>query len=122
MSITGDISLTSETITMAHKSFKLKFVREVGKQALQDVGKIVDYPQPASRASLYKTMISSHVVLANANTICGRDDGTWMLAAYDNNKLSLAFFSGTSEPDLDYKVVEVSHTLCGTYAYVTAGR
>jgi hypothetical protein len=122
MSITGDISLTSEAITMVHKSFKLKLVREIGKQALQDVGRIVDHPETPSRASLYKTMISSHAVLASGNTICGPDDGTWMLAVYDNNKLSLAFFSGTSEPNLDYKVVAVNHTLCGTYGYVAEGR
>ena len=123
LSITGDVVLTSDKLILAHKTFPLTSVREIGKEQLASVARIVDLSQPASSAQLFKTLIPRHSLLINSNTMCGPDnDATWMLAVYDHGSLSLAFFSDVAEPKLDYKVVEASQSLCGTYTYTAAQR
>jgi hypothetical protein len=120
MSITGNITFASNKMTIREKVFPLKLVREIDSQHLEDVGKIVDRPQPPSSARLYKTAISKHASLVNGNTICGPGaDARWVLVVSGSRELSLAFFSGDSEPNLDIQSVESDNNLCGTYAYVS---
>ena len=128
VSITGNILLTSQAITISHKQFPIEFVREIDKQDLNNNDKLFEpfmrytFMKPLA-ARLYKTLISRNVKFLNGNTICGPNaDATWMLAAFAKDNLSLAFFSSTDEPNLDYKVVEVSHDLCGTFTYVDPKR
>jgi len=122
-SITGDITLTSDKLILAHTTFPLTFVRDVKKEKLEDAGKIVDLSGSPSSARLFKTLVSRHSILLNSNTICGPDaDATWMLAVYNRGTLSLTFFSGAKEPNLDYKAAEASPYICGTYMYVSPGR
>jgi hypothetical protein len=121
-SITGNIVLTSDKITISHKSFSLMLVRDVDTQHLEDVGKILDRLRPPSSARLYGTLISGRSSFLNGNTICGQKaDARWILAVSEKDELSLAFFSGSREPNLDYKVVNVGDYLCGTFAYVAPG-
>ena len=123
VSITGNIVVTPQAITISHKEFPLEFVRQVDKQHFKDVARIIEpfmqhmFMQPLS-ARLYKTLISRDVQLLNGNTMCGPNAAKWMLAAYSEDHLSLAFFSSAEEPNLDYKVVETSHDLCGTFTYI----
>jgi hypothetical protein len=123
ISITGDIVFSSETIKTSRRSFKLKFARDIDKPHLYDVAKIFDLGGPPSSARLYRTFISRRAVLANGNTICGPDkDGTWILETHNADYLTMAVFTGDSEPSLEYKIVEVGHNLCGSYGYVTADK
>jgi len=120
MAITGDVILASDKITFGKKTFALILVRQIEKQNLDDAAKVVDSGQTPSSARLYKTLIFRHASFVNGTTICGGDeDGRWMLAVFSKGQLSLAFFSGEGEPNLDPKRVEVSHDLCGTYSYVS---
>ncbi len=119
VSITGNVAFTSNKLTILHKDFPLTLVREIDRQHLAEVGKIVDYLRPPSSARLYRTLISRRSILVNGNTICGPNaDAKWILAVADKNELSLAFFSSDSEPKLDYGTVSTGHDLCGTYSYV----
>jgi hypothetical protein len=123
LSITGDVTLTPHKIVMSHKEFPLTPAREIDKQRLYDVGQILDYGQAPPSARLYKTRISGRSHLVNGNTICGpNEDARWVLVVESNDNLSLAFFSGESEPNLDYHVVRVSYYLCGTYSYIPPGK
>jgi hypothetical protein len=118
MSITGDIVLRPHKITMVGKSFRISLVREISGRRLRDIAKIVDSPRLPSSARLYRTVISRRSRLVNGNTICGPDeDAKWMLTATHGDDLSLAFFSGEAEPNLDYRAVEVGHYLCATFGY-----
>jgi hypothetical protein len=124
MAITGDVGLTSSTITIKNTDYPLKLVREVAANDLADTGKIVNEEHP-SAARLYNSFISKTAVLLNGNTICGPDeDATWTLAVYTTGDkgldtgLSLAFFTGSAEPSLNYQTVSTGHDLCATFAYV----
>ena len=118
--ITGNVTLTSKVIIMSHKEFLLTLVREIDKQHLYDVGQILDFGQAPPSARLYKTLISGKSRLVNGNTICApNEDARWLLVAESTDYLSLAFFSGESEPNIDYNVVRVSDYLCGTYSYIS---
>jgi hypothetical protein len=119
-SITGDVKLSSDYISFAHKTFKIHPVRQIPQADLANMGKIVDEGQTPSSAWLYQTMIPKTTVLLNRNDICGPQDAKWILAVYGKNDLSLAFFAGDHEPNLDYKSVQASHDLCGTYGYLAA--
>jgi hypothetical protein len=46
------------------------------------------------------------------------EDARWVLVVESGDSLSLAFFSGESEPNVDYHVVNASHYLWGTYSYI----
>ena len=120
MAITGNVTLASNTIIMSHKQFAITLVREIDKRQLYDVGQILDFGQAVPSARLYKTLVTGMSRLMNGNTICGpNEDARWMLVAETPGYLTLAFFSGEREPNLDYNVVRVSHYLCGTYSYIS---
>jgi hypothetical protein len=117
MSITGDITITPTSISFAHKTFKIRLVREIDKAHLDDAGRIADAGDSPPSARLYRIQIPRTTILLNENTMCGPNDAKWMLAVYEKKAISLAFFSGETEPNLDYQSVAVSHDLCGTYGY-----
>ena len=118
MSITGDIAITPESISFAHKTFRIRFVREIDKAHLDDAGRIADAGESPPSARLYGIQIPRNTILLYRNTMCGPHDAKWMLVVYGNRALSLAFFSGETEPNLDYQSVAVGHNLCGTYGYI----
>lgn len=118
MSITGDIAITPKGISFARKTFKIRLVREIDKAHLDDAGRIADAGESPPSARLYRILIPRTTILLNKNTMCGPHDAKWVLAVYGNRALSLAFFSGGTEPNLDYQSVAVSHDLCGTYSYI----
>jgi hypothetical protein len=119
-SITGNVEMASDKISFAHKSFKIHLAQELSNANLEDAGKIVNETHTPSSASLYKILIPRSAILLNGNNICGPKDATWMLAVYGRKYLALAFFSGETEPNLDYKLVSVSSSLCGTYGFTPA--
>ncbi len=61
--------------------------------------------QPTS-AKLFKIVLPKDARLLNGNTICGADhDATWVLAVFAEARLSLAFFSGARQPELNPAIV-----------------
>lgn len=115
--ITGDIQLASDKIVMANAEHPLTLSRILAPSELADAGRITSATQVSS-ARLYKTSIPPTSTLVNGNTICGTDSAQWMLAVNSGeSELSLAFFSGNTEPNLAYNVVSTSRELCGTYGY-----
>jgi len=116
MSITGDIKVSSRKLGMVGRDYPLTIVRNIGTPDLADAGKIVDVSHPTG-ARLYKTKIPAQTKLLNGNAMCdGRKDANWLLAVNQNDhSLSLAFFSGDSEPIL--ATASESTELCGTFGY-----
>lgn len=122
ISITGTVTLAAHQLKIANKTFPLTLAQQIDKAHLADVGKIVDASEQPSSASLFKTLIPKRAALLHSNTICGAEDATWMLAVFGKDSLSLAFFSGANQPNLDPKIVANSTSLCGTYAYASSSQ
>lgn len=105
---------------MMHRSYALTPVREIPKDRLNDAGKIVSSESPLD-ARLYRVKIPSKIRLRHDNDICGPNDADWLLVVenhdYGEQSLSLAFFTGKAEPNLDYYVAANGRQLCGTYGY-----
>ena len=121
MAITGDIKLAPDKITIMSHDYPLTLVRDVESGQFADVARLMAV-RPTS-ARLYKIKIPKRTKLVNGNNMCGTVDSNWMLAVYSRDvyskgrELSLAFFSGEDEPNLDYKVISTSTALCGTFGY-----
>jgi hypothetical protein len=121
MSITGSIELSSNELTMAGKSYALVLASNVVPPQLGAAGLLVSMAQPTT-ASLYKLSIPSTTKLLNGNTICGPNAANWLLTVIGTSPpvqtdqmLSLAFFSGSAQPDLASAANSTS--LCGTFSY-----
>lgn len=120
--ITGNIKLSPTKLTMVRRDYPLTLVRDIDAQHLSDIGKSFASDHPTA-ARLYRTRIPASAKLVNGNDICGPNDANWLLAVSENNSddngptLSLAFFSGDSEPHLDYEAIENTTNICGTYGY-----
>lgn len=115
MAITGDIKLSSGKLTMVGRDYPLTSVKDIDAEHLRDAGKIADETKPIA-AHLYRTTIPSGAKLVGTNTICGPKDANWLLVVASNaHRLSLAFFSGKSEPNM--ATASESTELCGTFGY-----
>lgn len=123
LAITGDIKLAPDKITIRNKDYPLTLVREIDARHLKDVA-IIMSDQPIA-ARLYRTKIQKDEKFNSfGNSACDDADANWLLI--DNARdpytgkpqLGLAFFSGESEPELDYKVISAkAGLLCGTFGY-----
>jgi hypothetical protein len=121
MSITGDIELSPSALTLAGESYPLVLVQNIAAPQLAAAGEIVAMGQPTA-ASLYKLTIPATTKLVNGNTICGPNAANWLLTVIGTSPpvqtdqmLSLAFFSGSGQPDL--ASASSSTSLCGTFSY-----
>lgn len=100
---------------MVGHDYPLTLIRDVDAEHLSDAGKIVGEIKP-TEARLYRIKIPARAKLVNGNTLCGPKAANWMLAVPQNaHSLSLAFFSGDSEPNL--ATASESTELCGTFGY-----
>jgi hypothetical protein len=115
MSITGDIKISPDRLSMVGRDYRLTLVRDIDAEHLSDAGKIVDATKP-DRARLYRTIIPAQAKFVNGNTICGHKNANWLLAVTQNeHSLSLAFFPGDGEPNL--ATASTSTELCATFEY-----
>lgn len=118
IAITGDISISSNNLTMVGVDYQLTLVRTVDASDLRNLGKRFLVANP-KEAQLFKAKIPAHRRLINGNDICGLDkDANWILAITDfsppaTHGLQLAFFAGDNEPSL----YDDSADLCGTFGY-----
>jgi hypothetical protein len=125
MGITGDISISPDKLIIKGKDYPLVLVRDIDAQQLSDAGKIVNAMKPPTWARLYKTKFPVGPKLGKGyyTSVCGPKDANWLLTVYGNSpygnepQLSLAFFSGDNEPNLNYEVVSKSTELCGVLMY-----
>ena len=122
-SITGPVTLGHNRLTLARKTFALTLVKEVDRAHLTPAGKIADMSEQPTSAKLFKTVLPKDARLLNGNNICGADHGaTWVLAVFAEARLSLAFFSGARQPELNPAIVANGHELCGTFGYISADK
>jgi hypothetical protein len=114
-SITGDIALSNEKITINFSGFPMVRARSLGKP---EITAIFDADSNADiSGSLYRLNIPASKKFLHHNSLCGAEDTDWMVAYVSGHSLHLAFFSGERPPLLTRDAIANSTDLCGTFSY-----
>jgi hypothetical protein len=115
-SITGDVSLAPEKMSMNFYNFPIAQIRTVTPA---EIGAAFDADAaPNAYGNLYRLSIPADKKFFNKNTLCGSEETQWMVTYVAGKTLQLAFFSGPKMPVLTTEAMVSNTTLCGTYAYV----
>jgi hypothetical protein len=115
-SITGDVSLSDEKITINFSTTTMSKVRTLEATELSSVFD-VDSTAPGT-GSFYRINIPSSKKFLHKNSLCGAENVQWMVAYAAGNSLQLAFFSGDKPPVFTFDAIASSPDKCGTFAYV----
>jgi len=118
--ITGDVALSRDKIHIGKHDYALSVAREIGPDRFSDIARLVLVNPTVAR--LYKVTIPRAATFVRGNEICSAQTN-WMLAVEGSDTVTqehmlvLSFFSGSSEPDINYKAVDTSQNLCGIFSY-----
>jgi len=115
-SITGDVTLADEKISINFYGFTIARIRslEPGEaSAVFDADSNV-----GGNSSLYRLSIPASKKFMHRNTLCGAEDTQWMATYVAGHSLHLAFFSGQKVPVFTPDAIANSTDLCGTFSYV----
>ena len=115
-SITGDVALSDEKISINFSIFTMVRIRSLDKAELSaafDADSNAD-----GSGSLYRLSIPAAKKFLHKNSLCGDEDTQWMATYVSGRTLQLAFFSGQTPPVFTTDALSASPDLCGTYAYV----
>lgn len=114
-SITGDISIGVNRITLNYSSFSLAPIRTLGPA---EVAAAFDADVNAGgNGQLYRLTIPADKRFLHHNTLCGTAETQWMATYVSGRDLQVAFFSGDSSPVLTVDALANSTSLCGTFEY-----
>jgi hypothetical protein len=115
-SITGDIALANEKITINFLTFTMVRVRALEASELSAA---FDADIKANgTGSLYRLNIPASRKFLKKNSLCGAEDTEWMATYVLGRSLQIAFFSGQKPPLLTLDALANSSDVCGTYTYV----
>jgi len=114
-SITGDVTLSDEKITINFAGFTMSRIRTLEPAELASVFDVDS--ASATGAGLYRLNIPAQKRFLHKNTLCGSADTQWMVAYASGNDLQLAFFSGDKPPVFTLSAIQNSTDMCGTYSY-----
>jgi hypothetical protein len=114
-SITGDVSLSDEKISINFSTFTMVRVRSLDKA---EMSAAFDADSNADGSgSLYRLSIPAAKKFLHKNSLCGDEDAQWMATYVSGRALQLAFFSGEQAPLLTLDAISNSTALCGTFSY-----
>ena len=115
-SITGDVALSTEKISINYSGFVMARIRDLKP------GEIIAAFDADSGAGgsggLYRLSIPAAKKFLHRNTLCGDEDTQWMATYVAGPSLHLAFFSGQKEPVLTPDALANAVNLCGVFSYV----
>ena len=115
-SITGDVALADERISINYATFTMARIRSLQPA---EVSAVFDVDSNAGgNGSLYRLNIPASKKFMHRNTLCGSEDTQWMATYVAGRSLHLAFFSGQKAPVFTLDAVSNSGDLCGTFSYV----
>lgn len=118
-SITGPIETSPGTLRLGGRTIPLSLAHALTGDQLTDAAAIFPItPTPSTTAAIYRVSVPAGTPFKNRNTLCGRQAVTWFVLVNTTADLSLAVFSGASEPDL--ADTGNSSALCGTFNYTSA--
>src|SRR6266700_5259695 len=95
-SITGDLAIADEKISINFLSFtiaRLRGLEQAEASALFDPDGTA-----AGNGSLYRLNVPGEKKFLHKNSLCGSDDTHWMVTYVLGRSLQLAFFSGQKPP------------------------
>ena len=114
-SITGDISLLKDRITIDFLAFDYVKVRDL---APAEVSAAFDADSNFGITGvLYHLQVPAHQRFLHKNTLCGTEDTQWMATYVSGRTLQIAFFSGPQPPVFTFDALRNSTDLCGTFTY-----
>ena len=114
-SITGDVALSDEKITINLSSFTMARVRSLEKA---EISALFDADSNAiGNGSLYRLNVPASKKFLHKNSLCGAEDTQWMATYVSGRSLRLAFFSGQKAPVFTMDAISNSTDLCGTFSY-----
>jgi hypothetical protein len=114
-SITGDVALSDEKISINFLPFTMVRVRSLEKAELSAA---FDADSNANgTGSLYRLSIPAAKKFVHKNSLCGDEDTQWMATYVSGHSLQLAFFSGEQTPIFTLDAIGNSTALCGTFSY-----
>jgi hypothetical protein len=115
-SITGDVALSDEKISINFSTFTMAQIRTLDKAETSAAFDAVSTPD--GTGSLYRLSIPGTKKFLHKNTLCGTEDTQWMATYVSGKTLQLAFFSGEKSPVFTLDAMANSTDLCGTFSYV----
>jgi hypothetical protein len=114
-SITGDVALSDEKISINFVSFTIARIRGI-EQA--EASALFDPDGTATgSASLFRLNVPADKKFLHRNSLCGSDQTQWMATYVSGRSLQLAFFSGEKPPVFTTDALENSTDLCGKFGY-----
>jgi hypothetical protein len=115
-SITGDVALSGEKISINFSTFTMAQIRTLDKTETSAAFDAVSTPD--GTGNLYRLSIPGTKKFLHKNTLCGTEDTQWMATYVSGKTLQLAFFSGEKSPIFTLDAMANSTDLCGTFSYV----
>jgi hypothetical protein len=115
-SITGDIILSNEKLTINFLGFTMVRIR--GLEKTEPAAAFDTESNPGGSGALYRLDIAGTRKFLHKNTLCGSEDTQWMATYASPHSLQVAFFSGQKPPTFTPEAIANSTDLCGTYSYV----
>jgi len=112
-SITGDVFLTDQKLTINFLNFTMVRIRALDATETSAVFGL----DATGTGSLYRLEIPATQKFLRKNTLCGTDDTHWMAAFASGRTLQLAFFSSEKPPLFTPDAIANSTSLCGTFSY-----
>jgi hypothetical protein len=115
-SITGDVALSDEKISINLVSFTVARIRALDQgeaSALFDAE-----GTGGGNGSLYRLIVPGERKFLHRNSLCGSDDTQWMVTYVAGRSLQVAFFSGAKPPVFTTDSLGNSTDLCGKFSYV----
>jgi hypothetical protein len=115
-SITGDISLTNDRLTI--NQFYFTPIAEIRMLKPEEVSSVFDVPADSPvNGRLYRLNIPGSHTFQHKNRMCGSSDVQWMAVRVEGKELNLAFFSSATPPVFTRDAIANSTDLCGTFVY-----
>jgi hypothetical protein len=115
-SITGDVALSDEKISINFLSFTVARIRALEQG---EASALFDADSTAGgNGSLYRLNVPGAKKFLHRNSLCGSDDTQWMVTYVAGRSLQLAFFSGQKPPVFTPDAIANSTDLCGKFSYV----
>lgn len=114
-SITGDIDISNNKVTINFSSFTLAPIRTLGPA---EVAAAFNADANAGgNGSLYRLNIPADKRFLHHNTLCGTDNTQWMATYVSGRNLEVKFFSGSDQPVFTVDALNNSVAVCGSFTY-----
>lgn len=113
--ITGDIGLSASRLMLNYMNFPIAEIRTL---TTAEVAAAFDADtNVGGNGDLYRLNIPAERQFLRHNTLCGTEDTQWMATFVSGRTLQVAFFSGSTPPQLTVEALSNTTDLCGVFTY-----